>query len=118
MKICYRGQQVFLKSAESQRKNKTAKRRSKFSQGTRYLPLTNDKGGMVNIKDHAWISSRSTILPRVTVGSGAVLACGAIATKDLEPYGVYAGIPAKKVSDRNNNLKYSLGKNNSFWHFY
>ena len=40
MKICYRGQQVFLKSAESQRKNKTAKRRSKFSQGTRYLPLT------------------------------------------------------------------------------
>ena len=27
----------------------------------------NDKGGMVNIKDHAWISSRSTILPRVTV---------------------------------------------------
>ena len=42
MKICYRGQQVFLKSAESQRKNKTAKRRSKFSQGTRYLPLTFD----------------------------------------------------------------------------
>ena len=40
VKICYRGQQVFLKSAESQRKNKTAKRRSKFSQGTRYLPLT------------------------------------------------------------------------------
>ena len=40
MKICYRGQQVFLKSAEIQRKNKTAKRRSKFSQGTRYLPLT------------------------------------------------------------------------------
>lgn len=36
--IC--GQQVFLKSAESQRKNKTAKRRSKFSQGTRYLLLT------------------------------------------------------------------------------
>ena len=40
VKTCYRGQQVFLKSAESQRKNKTAKRRSKFSQGTRYLPLT------------------------------------------------------------------------------
>ena len=41
MKTCYRGQQVFLKSAENQGKNKTAKRRSKFSQGTRYLPLTN-----------------------------------------------------------------------------
>lgn len=41
MKNCYHGQQVFLKSAESQRKNKTAKRRLKFSQGTRYIPLTN-----------------------------------------------------------------------------
>lgn len=50
MKICYRGQQVFLKSAESQRKNKTAKRRSKFSQGTRYLPLT--KGVSMTGKYH------------------------------------------------------------------
>ena len=40
VRMVYRVQQVFLKSAESQRKNKTAKRRSKFSQGTRYLPLT------------------------------------------------------------------------------
>lgn len=44
LKNCYHGQQVFLKSAESQRKNKTAKRRSKFSQGTRYLPLTHPQG--------------------------------------------------------------------------
>ena len=42
MKNCYHGQQIFQKNVENQRKNKTAKRRSKFSQGTRYLPLTND----------------------------------------------------------------------------
>ena len=40
MKNCYHGQQIFQKNVENQRKNKTAKRRSKFSQGTRYLPLT------------------------------------------------------------------------------
>ena len=49
LKICYRGQQVFLKSAESQRKNKTAKRRSKFSQGTRYLPLTSDVSSGISV---------------------------------------------------------------------
>lgn len=42
MKNCYHGQQIFQKNVENQRKNKTAKRRSKFSQGTRYLPLTID----------------------------------------------------------------------------
>ena len=42
MKNCYHGQQIFQKNVENQRKNKTAKRRSKFSQGTRYLPLTLD----------------------------------------------------------------------------
>ena len=40
LKNCYHGQQIFQKNVENQRKNKTAKRRSKFSQGTRYLPLT------------------------------------------------------------------------------
>ena len=40
MKNCYHGQQIFQKNVENQRKNKTVKRRSKFSQGTRYLPLT------------------------------------------------------------------------------
>ena len=49
MKNCYHGQQIFQKNVENQRKNKTAKRRSKFSQGTRYLPLTKRLGD-------AWIS--------------------------------------------------------------
>lgn len=80
----------------------------------------NQKGGAVLIKRHAWISSRTTILPKITVEEGAVLVSGAVATKNLLAFGVYGGIPAKKISERNNNLNYELGGGvqNSFWHFY
>ena len=77
----------------------------------------NDKGGKVCIENRAWISSSTVILPRVIVGEGAVLACGAVATKDLQAYGVYGGIPARKLSERNRDLMYHL-ENNNYWHFY
>lgn len=65
-------------------------------------------GGSVTIGDRAWISSNTIILPGISVGKGAVLAAGAVATKDLEEYGVYAGIPAKKIAERKKNLQYEF----------
>lgn len=76
----------------------------------------NNKGGSVVIHNHAWISSHSTVLPKVEVGEGAVLCSGAIATKSLEPFGIYSGIPATKKRERNHNLEYVSGK--TYWHFY
>jgi len=38
--------------------------------------------------------------PGVNVGEGAILALGSVATKDLEPFGIYAGVPARKVKER------------------
>lgn len=73
-------------------------------------------GGEVKLEKYSWISSGTTVLPGITVGKGAVLASGAIATKNLEPYGVYAGIPAKKISERNQDLDYEVCHN--YWHFY
>ncbi len=77
---------------------------------------TNGKGGSVNIDEMAWISSRTTILPKVQVGRGAVLAAGAVATKNLEAYGVYAGIPAKRIAERNKEINYCVV--DGYWHFY
>ena len=77
---------------------------------------TNGKGGKVEVDDYVWLSSRTTILPGVHVGTGAVLASGGIATKNLEEYFIYAGIPAKKISERNRKLNYQNTK--SYWHFY
>ncbi len=73
-------------------------------------------GGCIKLEQYSWISSGTTILPSTTVGKGAVLASGAIATKNLEPYGVYAGIPAKKIAERNHNLDYETC--HGYWHFY
>lgn len=71
----------------------------------------------VRIRRHAWVCSDTTLLPGVIVGEGAVVASKACVTKDCGEYGVYAGIPAKKIADRNRNLKYKLpGK--PTWHFY
>lgn len=73
-------------------------------------------GGDITLEEYSWISSGTTVLPGINVGKGAVLASGAIATKDLEPYGVYAGIPAKKISERTHNLDYECC--HGYWHFY
>jgi putative colanic acid biosynthesis acetyltransferase WcaF len=52
------------------------------------------------IGDYAWVCARASVLPGVAVGEGAVLGLGAVAAKDLEPWGVYAGSPARRVKDR------------------
>ncbi len=69
---------------------------------------SNSSGGPVIVDDRAWLSARTILLPQTHIGEGAVLAAGAIATKDLLPYGIYGGIPAKKIGDRNQNLKYEF----------
>jgi putative colanic acid biosynthesis acetyltransferase WcaF len=54
----------------------------------------------ITIGAKAWICARSAVQPGVQVGEGAVLGLGAIATKDLEPWTVYAGVPARRIKIR------------------
>lgn len=68
----------------------------------------NDRGGKVIIEDRVWLGFRSIVLPKVQIKEGAVLASGAIATKDCEAFSLYAGIPAKKIKDRNIDINYNL----------
>jgi acetyltransferase-like isoleucine patch superfamily enzyme len=75
-------------------------------------PSFSASGGGVVIEDYAWISVRVTILPGVTIGEGAVVAAGAVVTKDVEPYTVVGGVPARKISTRNKNLNYRPAKHN------
>lgn len=58
------------------------------------------KGGKVTIGDYAWLCSNCIILPGVTIGEGAVVAAGAVVCKDVEPWTVVGGVPAKKISER------------------
>ncbi|MCB2141104.1 acyltransferase [bacterium] len=51
----------------------------------------------VNIKDKAWIGFNSIIIKGVTVGEGAVVGAGSIVTKDVAPWTIVAGNPAKTI---------------------
>lgn len=69
----------------------------------------------VIIDDRAWIGSHTIILHSVHIGEGAVVAAGAVVTKDVAPFSIVAGVPAKKVGERNHNLLYELdGKHRRF----
>ncbi len=54
----------------------------------------------VHIGNDVWIGSRVTILPGVTIGDGCVIGASSVVTKDVEPYTIVAGNPAKVVKRR------------------
>ena len=77
---------------------------------------SNGEGGKVTIGDRAWISSRTSILPGVEIAKGCVVACGAVVVKKCEnEFGIYGGIPAKKIGERCTELVYEFdGKHRWF----
>lgn len=92
-----------------------------FASGVKIWTLQHDyndvhfatKGGMVKIEDYAWFCSHSIILPGVTIGEGAIVATGAVVTKDVAPYTIVGGIPAREIGKREKkDYDYKPG---SFW---
>jgi len=67
-----------------------------------------DRGGDVTIGDRVWIAYRAIILPGITVGEGAVVAAGAVVTKEVAPYAIVAGSPARVVGERTRDVSYEL----------
>lgn len=65
-------------------------------------------GGPVEIGDDAWLSCRTTILPGVRIGRGAVVAAGAVVTKDVPDFAIVGGVPAKVIGMRNPEIDYLL----------
>lgn len=61
----------------------------------------------VRIEDYVFIGTRAMILPGVWLKKGAVIAAGAVVTKDVEPYTIVAGVPAREIGRRNAKLEYS-----------
>ena len=67
-----------------------------------------NQGGQVVIGDHVWIAYRAIILPGVSIGDGAIVAAGAVVSRNVEPYAIVAGVPATQIGERTHDLKYEL----------
>lgn len=57
------------------------------------------------VGDDVWIGYGAIILSGVSIGKGAIIGAGSVVTKDVQNYSIYAGSPAKKISDRFDNLE-------------
>lgn len=68
----------------------------------------------VRIGDYVFIGANATILQGVTIGEGAVVAAGAVVTKDIPEYEVYGGNPAKRICSREHGLAYTCASKTFF----
>ncbi len=65
----------------------------------------------VTIGDYVFIGPRAILLPGIKIGKGAVVAAGAVVTKDIPDFKIFGGVPAKEIGERQNkDPKYRLGR--------
>lgn len=70
-----------------------------------------DKGsGKIIIENRCWCGPRSMILPGKHMREGSVLCGNGVLTKDTQAFGIYAGVPAIKKGERDNNIDYQLSQ--------
>ena len=72
------------------------------------------EGGQVTIEDYAIVGGRTTILPGVTIGRGAVCAAGSVVTRDVEPFMVVGGVPTRVIRRRQCSPCYRLNYRRHF----
>ncbi len=58
------------------------------------------RGARVTVGNDVWIGHGALLLPEITVGDGAVIAAGAVVSRDVPPYSIVGGVPARRIRDR------------------
>jgi len=56
----------------------------------------------ITLGPFSWVCARATVQPGVNLGEGAILGLGSVATRDLDPWTIYGGIPARAIKKRTN----------------
>ena len=64
------------------------------------IEQTSDEVSPVVIEDDVWIGARVIILPGRTIGQGAIVGAGSVVTKDVDPYSIVGGNPARVIGHR------------------
>lgn len=68
-----------------------------------------------SIGNDVWIGVNVLLMEGVTIGDGAIVGAGAVVTHDIEPYSIYAGVPAKKIGQRFDDDKIKKLLNYKWW---
>ncbi len=66
--------------------------------------LTNVTGGKVLVRKFSQIGVNSVVFPNLTIGEGAAVGACSLVTKALDSWGIYAGIPARRMKNRSKNM--------------
>ena len=64
------------------------------------MSLTGEKAGPITLAEDVWIAANVTITANTRIAKGCVIGGNAVVTHDTEPYGLYAGVPARRLRDR------------------
>lgn len=64
------------------------------------MKLQGHKPGKIILEEDVWLGANVVVLPDVRIKKGSVVAAGAVVTKDVEPYSIVGGVPAKIISQR------------------
>ena len=64
----------------------------------------NVEGGLVTLKRHVLVGEGTVIMPGVTIGEGTAVAAKSFVKRDCLPWSIYAGVPAKWIKERSQNL--------------
>lgn len=71
-----------------------------ISDPDKLIRLQGMTSAQITIQDDVWIGTKAIILPGVTIGKGSVVGAGAVVTKDVPPYAVVGGVPARVIKMR------------------
>lgn len=80
-----------------------------------FIYADSEKKYSVDIGNDVWIGAGAIILQGVRVGDGAIVAAGAVVTKDVEPYAIVGGVPAKLIRKRFNDDQIQLLLADKWW---
>ena len=68
----------------------------------------------IYVGNYVFIGVGAIVLGNVRIGDGCVVCAGAVVTKDCDAYGIYAGVPARKIGERSKNLNYTCNPKTFF----
>lgn len=69
----------------------------------------------ITIGNDVWIGARVTLLDGINIGDGAIIGAGAVVTKDVPPYSIVGGVPARIIGNRIKTQNHRINENGEHW---